>query len=67
MAMTKRSAGRPAIYLSKIIALKPRKSVYLAGADMDSIKAIASRAGTRLGRTFSNHSEDGGVIVWRET
>lgn len=65
--MNKRRPGRPAIYLSKIVALKPRKSIYFAGADMGSIKAIACRAGKSLGRQFSNRSEDGGVIVYRES
>lgn len=63
--MNKRGPGRPGIYLSKIIALKPKKSVYLAGAEMASIKAIASRAGSVLGRKFRNRTEDGGVIVER--
>lgn len=64
--MNKRRRGRPPIYLNRIAALKPKKSVYLAGADMASIKAIASRAGKSLKRQFTNRSEDGGVIVYRE-
>lgn len=59
--------GRPPVYIDRIRALKPKKQVYFAGADMDSIKAIASRVGKKLKRQFTNRSEDGGVIVWRES
>jgi|FreactcultureFD7_1027221.scaffolds.fasta_scaffold00265_16 hypothetical protein len=64
--MIKRPVGRPALYSDRILALKVGKSVYLAGAPMASIKAIASRLGKLTGRQFSNRSEDGGVIVYRE-
>lgn len=64
--MIKRPVGRPALYSDRILALKPRKSVWLAGARMASIKAISSRLGKLTGRQFSNRSEKDGVIVYRE-
>ncbi len=67
LSMRTRRPGRPAIYLSKIIALKPKKSIYFAGANMASIKAIVCRTAKKLDRTYSNRSEDGGVVVYRES
>jgi len=64
--MTKRPVGRPSLYLDRILALQPGKSIYLAGAKMTSIKAIASRVGRETSRQFSNRSEEGGVVTYRE-
>lgn len=57
---------RPA-YIDRIRALKPGKQVYFKDAKMWSIKAIASRVGTEMGRQFNNRSEENGVVVYRET
>lgn len=64
--MKKNRPGRPSLYSDRILALKPGKSVYLAQASMESIKAIASRLGRIHRREFTNRTEDGGVITYRE-
>jgi hypothetical protein len=52
-------------YIDRIRALKVGKSVYLLGAKMGSIKAIACRTGKQLKREFTNSKDATGVWVER--
>lgn len=54
-------------YTKLLAELKPRGHIYLASAKPDSIKAIASRLGKRLKRTYYTQYEQNGCSVWRET
>ena len=64
--MEKPRRGRPPIYRDKIAALKPGKSKYFAGANQNSLKAIASHLGRLLDRTFTTEGHEAGVWVRRE-